>query len=45
LIEFNSILWLLHRVDVGDVADVSKVHADGSVYLQNIGYMVHTSVV
>jgi hypothetical protein len=27
IIEVNSILGLLHRVDVGDVSDVSEVHA------------------
>jgi hypothetical protein len=25
--DVNSVLWLLHRVDVGNVADISEVHA------------------
>jgi hypothetical protein len=27
IIDVNSVLGLLHRVDVGDITDVSKVHA------------------
>jgi hypothetical protein len=27
IIDTNSVLWLLQRVDVGNVADISEVHA------------------
>jgi hypothetical protein len=30
---------------LGNVADVSKVHAGGSVFFQNIGYIAHINVV
>jgi hypothetical protein len=35
LIEVNSVLGLLHRVVVGDVVDVSEVHA-GSIFIVEV---------
>jgi hypothetical protein len=38
IVDVNSVLWFLHRVDVGDIADVSEARA---AYLQG---QLHSSM-
>jgi hypothetical protein len=52
IIDVNSLLGLLQHAVVGNVADVSEVHAlsifkadGGSMFLRNVGNIVHNRMV